>query len=235
MLVLSMNSKRQRRPSIRLGEVGDVPAASACWFSQATREFLTRRSWEDDFIPAQEVADGPSRDKIQPEFAGAGHGIHPHASTTDMLQNIENKNPNSSKSHYGFGAITRKTRGPRGQNVMGIGLVAASCGSLPSPGANTRDGAEFSGRESSGGARIRGNCCYRDGSGGHGQGQDRSCVRKWLEERGFGEYVDVFEMHEVDEEALPLLTFTDLKEMGVFAVGHRRKLYNAIRQLRCDP
>lgn len=57
-------------------------------------------------------------------------------------------------------------------------------------------------------------------------------VDKWLEERGFGNYVELFETHEVDEEALPLLTFEDLKEMGVDAVGPRRKLYNAIRQLR---
>ncbi|XP_076914410.1 uncharacterized protein LOC143573406 [Bidens hawaiensis] len=53
-------------------------------------------------------------------------------------------------------------------------------------------------------------------------------VGRWLEDVGFGRYAGVFEMHEVDEEALPLLTLDDLKEMGVLAVGPRRKLYAAI-------
>ncbi|XP_010265471.1 PREDICTED: uncharacterized protein LOC104603192 [Nelumbo nucifera] len=57
-------------------------------------------------------------------------------------------------------------------------------------------------------------------------------VRSWLEELGFGRYADIFEMHEVDEEVLPLLTFEDLKEMGINAVGPRRKMYTAIQHLR---
>ncbi|GJX81205.1 sterile alpha motif domain-containing protein [Tanacetum coccineum] len=54
----------------------------------------------------------------------------------------------------------------------------------------------------------------------------------WLEHVGFGRYAGVFEMHEVDEEALPLLTLNDLKEMGVLALGSRRKLYAAICGLK---
>ncbi|KAJ4827197.1 hypothetical protein Tsubulata_016782 [Turnera subulata] len=37
-------------------------------------------------------------------------------------------------------------------------------------------------------------------------------VTRWLEEQGLGRYSGIFEMHEVDEEALPLLTLEDLKE-----------------------
>ncbi|KAI7753073.1 hypothetical protein M8C21_003358 [Ambrosia artemisiifolia] len=57
-------------------------------------------------------------------------------------------------------------------------------------------------------------------------------VGGWLEDAGFGRYEGVFEMHEVDEEALPLITVDDLKEMGLLAVGTRRKLYAAICQLK---
>ncbi|KAJ4974008.1 hypothetical protein NE237_007182 [Protea cynaroides] len=57
-------------------------------------------------------------------------------------------------------------------------------------------------------------------------------VRTWLEQLGFAKYVGLFEMHEVDEEALPLLTFEDLKEMGIDTVGPRRKMYTAIQHLR---
>ncbi|XP_058068323.1 uncharacterized protein LOC131217418 [Magnolia sinica] len=57
-------------------------------------------------------------------------------------------------------------------------------------------------------------------------------VGVWLEELGFGRYAGVFEMHEVDEETLPLLTLEDLKEMGINAVGPRRKIFTAIQLLK---
>ena len=56
-------------------------------------------------------------------------------------------------------------------------------------------------------------------------------VKEWLMELGFGKYAGLFEMHEVDGEALPLLTYEDLKEMGIAAVGTRRRIYSAIQLL----
>ncbi|KAI4386350.1 hypothetical protein MLD38_004288 [Melastoma candidum] len=57
-------------------------------------------------------------------------------------------------------------------------------------------------------------------------------VRNWLVELGLSRYVPVFEIHEVDEEVLPLLTLEDLKDMGINAVGSRRKMFSAIQKLR---
>lgn len=57
-------------------------------------------------------------------------------------------------------------------------------------------------------------------------------VTQWLEELGFSKYAHIFEIHEVDKEVLPLLTFEDLKEMGINAVGPRRKIYRAIQLLK---
>ncbi|GFP88408.1 protein bicaudal c homolog 1-a [Phtheirospermum japonicum] len=57
-------------------------------------------------------------------------------------------------------------------------------------------------------------------------------VREWLTGLGLGRYTALFEIHEVDDEVLPLLTLDDLKDMGVNAVGSRRKMYNAILKLR---
>ncbi|XP_010682663.2 uncharacterized protein LOC104897477 [Beta vulgaris subsp. vulgaris] len=59
-------------------------------------------------------------------------------------------------------------------------------------------------------------------------------VRKWLVELGLGRYAPVFQIHEVDEQVLPFLTLDDLKDMGIHAVGSRRKLYSAILNLRKD-
>ena len=57
-------------------------------------------------------------------------------------------------------------------------------------------------------------------------------VKGWLQDLGLSKYVENFEVHEVDLEILPLLTFDDLREMGIMAVGSRRRLFCAIQQLR---
>ncbi|KAJ4958348.1 hypothetical protein NE237_025459 [Protea cynaroides] len=56
-------------------------------------------------------------------------------------------------------------------------------------------------------------------------------VRTWLEQPRFAKCLGLIEMHEVDEEALPLLTIEDLKEMGINNVGPLRNLYTEIQHL----
>ena len=62
-----------------------------------------------------------------------------------------------------------------------------------------------------------------------GGGEDG--VRIWLNSLGLGRYAPVFEIHEVDDEVLPKLTLEDLKDMGINAVGSRRKMFCAIQKL----
>ena len=54
----------------------------------------------------------------------------------------------------------------------------------------------------------------------------------WLRSLGLGKYEAVFRENEIDETVLPNLTAEDLKELGVTALGHRRKLIDAIAALR---
>ena len=56
----------------------------------------------------------------------------------------------------------------------------------------------------------------------------------WLRSLGLGKYEAVFRENEIDETVLPGLTAEDLKELGVAALGHRRKLLEAIAALRTD-
>ncbi|GJM95683.1 hypothetical protein PR202_ga12454 [Eleusine coracana subsp. coracana] len=56
-------------------------------------------------------------------------------------------------------------------------------------------------------------------------------VAEWLWGMGMGRYVPAFEAHEVDAEVLPCLTMDDLRDMGIGAVGARRKLFCAIQRL----
>src|SRR5262249_48272286 len=56
----------------------------------------------------------------------------------------------------------------------------------------------------------------------------------WLRSLGLEQYEAAFRENEIDDSVLPSLTAEDLKELGVDAVGHRRKLLNAIVALRAD-
>ena len=54
----------------------------------------------------------------------------------------------------------------------------------------------------------------------------------WLRSLGLEEYEKVFRENKVDAAVLPKLTADDLKDLGVAAVGDRRKLLEAIEGLR---
>ncbi|WP_170134961.1 adenylate/guanylate cyclase domain-containing protein [Acuticoccus kandeliae] len=56
-------------------------------------------------------------------------------------------------------------------------------------------------------------------------------VAVWLSGLGLGQYADAFEAAGVDGEVLPDLTADDLREIGVVAVGHRRKILSALARL----
>src|SRR4029077_19401780 len=56
----------------------------------------------------------------------------------------------------------------------------------------------------------------------------------WLRSLGLERYEAVFRKNEIDEMVLPNLTAEDLKELGVGALGHRRKLLDAISALHAD-
>jgi hypothetical protein len=53
-------------------------------------------------------------------------------------------------------------------------------------------------------------------------------IEAWLQGLGLERYTPPFRDNEIDWEVLPKLTSEDLRETGVAAVGHRRKLLGAI-------
>ena len=57
----------------------------------------------------------------------------------------------------------------------------------------------------------------------------------WLRSLSLEEYETAFRENKVDAAVLPKLTAEDLKDLGVAAVGDRRKLLEAIEVLRCGP
>ena len=57
-------------------------------------------------------------------------------------------------------------------------------------------------------------------------------VARWLAEQGLEQYAEAFVANAIDGEVLRTLTGDDLKELGVSALGHRKRLLEAIADLR---
>jgi hypothetical protein len=57
-------------------------------------------------------------------------------------------------------------------------------------------------------------------------------IGRWLRSLGLEEYETAFRENKVDAAVLPKLTAEDLKDLGVAAVGDRRKLLEAIADLQ---
>lgn len=56
-------------------------------------------------------------------------------------------------------------------------------------------------------------------------------IGQWLRDLGLQSYEQAFRDHGVDLDVLCRLTAEDLKEIGVSAVGHRRKILHAVAEL----
>ncbi|RDX86052.1 Protein bicaudal C-like 1-A, partial [Mucuna pruriens] len=120
---------------------------------------------------------------------------------------LKEQSPIHSMENLGVDGHRRAFKGREQQQHDGVEL------SIPSD-TDVRDWK--SGDRNENGGRVRG-------------GEDG--VRIWLNGLGLGRYAPVFEVHEVDDEVLPMLTLEDLKDMGISAVGSRRKMYTAIQKL----
>ena len=57
-------------------------------------------------------------------------------------------------------------------------------------------------------------------------------IADWLQELGLQQYVAAFHDNDIDGQVLPSLTADDLSEIGVNSVGHRRRILQAIANLR---
>src|SRR5262249_2210332 len=64
-----------------------------------------------------------------------------------------------------------------------------------------------------------------------GAGDHHMDIEAWLQGLGLERYLPAFRDNEIDREVLPKLTSEDLREIGVAAIGHRRKLLEAIAAL----
>lgn len=251
-----VESKGQRWPNVRLEEMGDVSAA----FNYGISDMMMNNLWLYDFNILEEPQNDQIvgfPEQPSSEFTVSDPDLSSKF-MVDTQQNRENDDPNSMKAPSGY-AINNETemieskttqkciKGPRSKKckqtvfegpwnfkVLSMDLYGSidNQGSASAMSKNTfgNDVNEPTFKIQKGG-NLENNDLISESSGRCNDVGVNS-VGRWLEDLGFGRYAGVFEMHEVDEEVLPLLTFDDLKEMGVLAVGPRRKLYAAICGLR---
>ncbi|KAL6186267.1 hypothetical protein ACLB2K_042388 [Fragaria x ananassa] len=214
--------KRQRRPSVRLGEIGDQPAATVSIDSHMRR---ARYPWK---LPKDS-----SKSVKAKSITNLVNG-HDAAENGFELGNrkIKSKRAATTKRVRSNWIANSKIDEGGDSREEGEGWMSADPSPVrdesPVQSAEENDNweAEEQRRVWGRGSESRENDAVEMAE------SNWSGVRTWLIELGLSRYTPVFEIHEVDDEVLPMLTLEDLKEMGINAVGSRRKMYSAIQKLR---
>jgi predicted ATPase/class 3 adenylate cyclase len=79
---------------------------------------------------------------------------------------------------------------------------------------------------------VDGECRFECGGAAETRaGESEVDIGDWLRGLGLQSYEQAFRDHAVDMDVLPLLTIDDLREIGIAAVGHRRRILDAIKLL----
>ncbi|KAL6350291.1 hypothetical protein AAG906_004239 [Vitis piasezkii] len=269
-LSTSLAPKRQRRPSVRLGEIGDQPAATLSYDSQARRVKPWR--FHKDYGQASKasktrpltnlVNGGECHETLETEersFAGDGNldsavfgnrKAKRRGATKRLRSNWATKFDEGAEGDEKFSGREDDEEEYRDFDPEGSESLLKEQSPVHSVDNVALD--LWHGHRRPVRARVsesREHDAVELDAMPDSDSRDRKCrtsadrnltanrllddgVRTWLFGLGLGRYAPVFEIHEVDFEVLPLLTLEDLKDMGINAVGSRRKIYNAIQNLR---
>ncbi|XP_061364815.1 uncharacterized protein LOC133308217 [Gastrolobium bilobum] len=208
--------KRQRRPSVRLGEIGDQRATSHGHDSHTRRHSMPPWSWR---VPKESSRTSKARSLTNLANGGEEFG-----------------NNNNRRGKAKRGSTTKRLRSnwaPRTIDENGDeGFRDLDHDHDQSPVHSVEEnGVDYWHMDRHDDNRVR----VSENDGVESESRERrknEGVRSWLVELGLSRYAPMFEIHEVDDELLPMLTLEDLKDMGINAVGSRRKMYTAIQKLR---
>ncbi|EXB81222.1 hypothetical protein L484_013163 [Morus notabilis] len=222
--------KRQRRPSVRLGEIGDQPAATQD--SQHLRRPKYKFPKDNNSFSKAAAATAAVKARSLTNLVN-GNG---NTNTTDYSHETLIPDQNGGDAaNFELGGARRPAKAKRPTTKRArsswVSSSKAADGDSEDDGFRDTDNnqadSESPMKENSPIQSLENGAfgLWNDGGGGDG-------VRTWLIELGLSRYAPVFEIHEVDDDVLPLLTLEDLKDMGINAVGSRRKMYNAIQKLR---
>ncbi|CAI9761688.1 unnamed protein product [Fraxinus pennsylvanica] len=251
----SLAPKRQRRPSVRLGEIGGDPTydtnnhhirrPNKTWRFHKDPSLAAKTSKTRPLTNLVNVADSNYRDAFEhtENYASAGDFIHRKPKNKKPMKRARtNWNKfdsilNNGVGGSGGGGVVDSANAFQAENENNNGEIRdfepeGSDSPLlkePSPVNSVENmGLQFWDRQ-----RRESNGITQNEVDSQDQRNEASKgVREWLIGLGLGRYAPVFEIHEVDNEVLPMLTLEDLKDMGINAVGSRRKIYSAILKLQ---
>ncbi|KAK9072355.1 hypothetical protein SSX86_008789 [Deinandra increscens subsp. villosa] len=253
--------KRQRRPSVRLGDIGDQHT-----YDNNRRTTKQQHQWK---FPAKDSKSSKTRPLVNLTGSGgaiAGEYQESGEDKDGRNENHHNLNNNGSNGGNGgnsngvIGSWKARDSSKSKRGFSGAKRVRSNWGSKMEEGDEKFDDGDdfeqddddqslnfsmddekdlnYDGGDRGKEARVR----VSDGVELDGPSDtdernwnnnqiERNGVRVWLNQLGLGRYAPVFEVHEVDDEVLPLLTLEDLKDMGINAVGSRRKMFCSIQKL----
>ncbi|KAK4791642.1 hypothetical protein SAY86_032055 [Trapa natans] len=230
--------KRQRRPSVRVGEIGDHQPATFVPDSQARRPkwrlpkdapnrkarsltHLANGDGESDFDPAHKK---PKQKRGFGMVAGFGIGTAAKQVRSSWISKPEETVEHNSTRERDWEAEEEEEaeEAGGGGDRQEAGFVYRDFERSPVPSADDDMAAASDSWRRRGNQAPESDIRERRVDG----------VRSWLMELGLIRYASIFEVHEVDDEVLPMLTLEDLKDMGINAVGSRRKMYSSIVKLR---
>ncbi|KAK7273157.1 hypothetical protein RIF29_14205 [Crotalaria pallida] len=229
--------KRQRRPSVRLGEIGNQRAAAFAQKSHTRHQRLNMPPWSWR-TPKEDSRTAKGRSNGGEESNVNGNGIRrgkAKRGSTAMKRLRSNNAPRTATITDDVAVVDDGDEGFRDFNheespvnsVQENGVDYWNSGQHDHHGRDDEDD-----DDDDDGARALDNVV--ESSDSREWMRKKSCegVRTWLCDLGLSRYAPIFEIHEVDDELLPLLTLEDLKDMGINAVGSRRKMYTSIQKLR---
>ncbi|PRQ39801.1 putative sterile alpha motif/pointed domain-containing protein [Rosa chinensis] len=215
-----LGQKRQRRPSVRLGEIGDQPAATVSIDSHMRR---AKYPWK---LPKDSSKSVKAR--------SITNLVNGHDSTE-----IDDRNQNGDG---GFEFGSRKIKSKRAATTKRVRSNWISNSKIDEGGDSREEGEGWMSADPDRDSPVRDESPVQSAEneahnweeqrrvGGNNWG--RGSESRENDALGLSRYTPVFEIHEVDDEVLPMLTLEDLKDMGINAVGSRRKMYSAIQKLR---
>ncbi|XP_039063069.1 uncharacterized protein LOC120207715 [Hibiscus syriacus] len=237
---VGVGPKRQRRPSVRLGDIGgDQPYDSLA--RRPSSSSAATKQWKHHSAASAAASTKSSKTRALTNF------------TTDFSDDETEANNNFDGVAIGSWKVKDfNKRGYATKRVLSNWVPKvddSSDGNINANGSNNNtiinnfeteeDNDDFDMENSESPKKEHSPVRSLDNLGGRGNEREvlfhgrceEDGVRIWLNSLGLGRYAPVFEIHEVDDEVLPLLTLEDLKDMGINAVGSRRKMLRAIQKL----
>lgn len=233
--------KRHRRPSVRLGDIGGAGEHSSFDQRRLKNNKASKNRHSTNLLTL--VHANPNHHTISAKnWSNAEEDDTEDANLDDIaIGNWKVKNLKSKKG----GPITKKMRSgwtPKGKDSeKDDKMLSTDVEYLENSPVHSHDITKTNDNVNMGignvNSRKRATRVSEDGPTDDTEARDlnfaseRNGVKVWLNQLGLSQYASLFEIHEVDDEVLPMLKLEDLKEMGINAVGSRRKMYCSIQNL----